>query len=111
MKDIAKFAAEYDSSHEATAFRTRGVFINKFPRQSLAGLTLDEYVVGHCFLSEMRRTKSSGVGAMPELRLLSPGQSYGLPISRIIHRQRITKVIGGEVHACRFNVGRSMMYS
>jgi len=47
MKDIAKFAAEYDSSHEATAFRTRGVFINKFPRQSLAGLTLNEYVVGH----------------------------------------------------------------
>jgi Protein NO VEIN, C-terminal len=59
VKDIAKFAAEYDSWHEATAFRTRGVFINKFPVHSLKKLTLDEYVVGHgddsfCNLVESR---------------------------------------------------------
>lgn len=47
MKDIAKFDAEYDDSHEATAFRTRGMLVSKFPVHSLGALTLDEYVVGH----------------------------------------------------------------
>jgi hypothetical protein len=47
VKNIAKFDAEYDNSHEATALRTRGLFINTFPLHSLGKLTLDEYVVGH----------------------------------------------------------------
>jgi hypothetical protein len=46
VKDIAKFDAEYDSSHEATALRTRGLFINQFPIDSLRNMTLNEYVVG-----------------------------------------------------------------
>jgi len=47
VTDTTDFDGEYDSSHEATAFRTRGVFINKFPAHSLGRLTLDAYVVGH----------------------------------------------------------------
>ena len=47
MKDLAKFEAQYDSSHEDTALQTRGMFIRKFPLHSLDKLTLDEYVVGH----------------------------------------------------------------
>ena len=47
LKNLAKFEAEYDSSHEDTALQTRGVFIRKFPLHSLDKLTLDEYVVGH----------------------------------------------------------------
>jgi hypothetical protein len=47
LKDFAKFGAEYDSSHEDTALRTRGVFIRRFPLHSLDKLTLEEYVVGH----------------------------------------------------------------
>lgn len=47
MKDIAKFEAEYDSSHEDKARQTRGVFIRKFPPDSIQTLTLDDYVVGH----------------------------------------------------------------
>ena len=47
MKDLAKFEAEYDTSHEDSALQTRGLFIRKFPLHSLHELTLDEYVVGH----------------------------------------------------------------
>lgn len=47
MKDVAKFDAEYDSSHEASALQKRGLFIRKFPAHSLGKLTLNEYVVGH----------------------------------------------------------------
>lgn len=46
LKEIDKFDAAYDSSHEATALRTRGLFLNRFPPQSLPRLTLDDYVVG-----------------------------------------------------------------
>ena len=44
---LAKFEAEYDTSHEDSALQTRGLFIKKFPLHSLEKLTLDEYVVGH----------------------------------------------------------------
>lgn len=47
LKDLSKFEAEYDSSHEDSALQTRGLFIRKFPLHSLDKLTLDEYVVGH----------------------------------------------------------------
>lgn len=47
MRDITQFEAEYDSSHEDSAFQTRGRFIREFPINSLQKLTLDEYVVGH----------------------------------------------------------------
>jgi len=47
VKDIAKFEAEYDSSHEDAAMHRRGAFIRKFPADSLAKLTLEEYAVGH----------------------------------------------------------------
>lgn len=47
FKDLAKFEAEYDSSHEDTALQTRGVFIRRFPLHSLDKLTLEDYVVGH----------------------------------------------------------------
>ena len=47
LKDLAKFDAEYDSSHEDTALQTRGVFIRRFPLHSLDKLTLENYVVGH----------------------------------------------------------------
>ena len=47
MKDLAKFDAQYDSSHEDTALQTRGLFLRKFPLHSLDKLTLDGYVVGH----------------------------------------------------------------
>src|SRR5882762_2984665 len=47
VKDLAKFEAEYDTSHEDSALQTRGLFIKKFPLHSLGTLTLDEYVVGH----------------------------------------------------------------
>jgi hypothetical protein len=43
MKDIARFKAQYDSSHEDTALQTRGAFIRKFPLHSLDKLTVDEY--------------------------------------------------------------------
>jgi hypothetical protein len=55
---IAKFNAEYDTSHEATALRTRGIFIREFPLQSLSKMTLDKYVIGQqnytsfCYLVE-----------------------------------------------------------
>jgi Domain of unknown function (DUF3883) len=55
---LAKFNAEYDVSHEATALRTRGVFIREFPLQSLSRLTLEKYVIGQhshtsfCYLVE-----------------------------------------------------------
>ena len=41
LKDLAKFDAEYDSSHEDTALQTRGVFIRRFPLHSLDKLTLE----------------------------------------------------------------------
>jgi hypothetical protein len=47
LKDLAKFDAEYDTSHEDSALQTRGQFIKKFPIHSLNKLTVDEYVVGH----------------------------------------------------------------
>src|ERR1035441_8862824 len=47
VKDITKFEAEYDSSHEDSALQTRGQFIQKFPINAIHKLTLDEYVVGH----------------------------------------------------------------
>ena len=47
MKDIAKFEAEYNTSHENAALQARGVFIHKFPIHSLGALTLRAYVVGH----------------------------------------------------------------
>jgi hypothetical protein len=47
VKDIAKFDAEYDRSHESAALQARGVFIRKFPLQSLQTLTLEDYVAGH----------------------------------------------------------------
>jgi Domain of unknown function (DUF3883) len=47
LKDLAKFEAEYDSSHEDTALQTRGPFIRRFPLHSLDKLTAEEYVVGH----------------------------------------------------------------
>ncbi len=55
---LAKFNEEYDASHEATALRTRGVFIREFPLQSLSRLTLEKYVIGQhshksfCYLVE-----------------------------------------------------------
>jgi hypothetical protein len=55
---LAEFSAEYDASHEATALRTRGVFIREYPVTSLTKLTLDKYVIGHqdptsfCYLVE-----------------------------------------------------------
>jgi hypothetical protein len=55
---LAKFNAEYDVSHEATALRMRGVFIREFPLISLNSLTLDDYVIGRhrrtsfCYLVE-----------------------------------------------------------
>jgi Domain of unknown function (DUF3883) len=47
MKDIYKFEAEYDSSHEDKARKTRGIFLGKFPVDSLRTITLEDYVVGH----------------------------------------------------------------
>jgi hypothetical protein len=47
VKDLAKFEAEYDTSHEDSALQTRGLFIRKFQLHSLDKLTLDKYVVGH----------------------------------------------------------------
>ncbi len=47
MKDLAKFEAEYDSSHEDKAHQTRGIFLKKFPFDSLREMTLEDYVVGH----------------------------------------------------------------
>lgn len=47
MKDISKFEAEYDGSHEDKARQTRGVFLEKFPLGSLGKLALEDYVVGH----------------------------------------------------------------
>ncbi|MGA8436956.1 MAG: hypothetical protein WB762_24435 [Candidatus Sulfotelmatobacter sp.] len=47
MKDLAKFEAEYDTSHEDSTLQARGVFIKSFPLSSLKNLTVDEYVVGH----------------------------------------------------------------
>lgn len=47
MKDLAKFDAQYDSSHEDTALQTRGLFLRRFPLHSLDKLMLDDYVVGH----------------------------------------------------------------
>lgn len=47
LKDLAKFEAEYNTSHEDSALQTRGQFIRKFPLHSLSKLTRDEYVVGH----------------------------------------------------------------
>ncbi len=47
MKDLVKFEAQYDSSHEDTALQTRGLFLRKFPLHSLNKMTLDEYVVGY----------------------------------------------------------------
>ena len=47
LKDLAKFDAAYDSSHEDTALQTRGVFIRRFPLHSLDKLALEDYVVGH----------------------------------------------------------------
>jgi len=47
VKDLVKFEAEYDSSHEDSALQTRGQFIARFPLDSVDKLTLDEYVVGH----------------------------------------------------------------
>jgi hypothetical protein len=47
VKDLDKFEAGYDTSHEDSALQTRGLFIQKFPLQSLTKITLDEYVVGH----------------------------------------------------------------
>jgi hypothetical protein len=44
---LAKFNAEYDSSHEDTALQIRGEFIEAYPRGSLGKLTLDDYVTGH----------------------------------------------------------------
>jgi hypothetical protein len=47
VKDLAKFETQYNSSHEDTALRTRGLFLRKFPLHSLDKLTLDAFVVGH----------------------------------------------------------------
>ena len=47
MKDLVKFEAQYDSSHEDTALQTRGLFLQKFPLHSLDKLILEHYVVGH----------------------------------------------------------------
>ena len=47
VKDLAKFEAEYDSSHEDSALQTAGSSLREFPLDSLDKLTLDEYVVGH----------------------------------------------------------------
>jgi uncharacterized protein DUF3883 len=47
VKDLTKFDAKYDTSHEDSALRSRGRFIQKFPLRSLPNLTLDQYVVGH----------------------------------------------------------------
>ena len=47
VKDISKFEAEYDTSHENAALQARGAFLRKFPLSSLANVTLENYVVGH----------------------------------------------------------------
>lgn len=47
MKDVSTFETEYDSFHEDRAYQTRGVFLKKFPLDSLQRLTLEDYVVGH----------------------------------------------------------------
>ena len=47
MKNLSKFEAKYDTSHEAAALQARGHFIRKFPVSSLGTLTLRNYVVGH----------------------------------------------------------------
>lgn len=47
MKNISKFEAEYDSSHEDKARQTRGKFLKKFPINSLRRMTLEDYVAGH----------------------------------------------------------------
>lgn len=44
---LARFEAQYNSSHEDSALRARGQFIQKFPLDSLANLSVDEYVIGH----------------------------------------------------------------
>jgi len=43
---LARFERQYDSSHEDSALRARGQFIQKFPVDSLHNLTVDEYVIG-----------------------------------------------------------------
>src|SRR5712691_3324684 len=47
VKDLGNFEAEYDTSYEDAALQSRGLFIKRFPPDSLQRLTLDEYVVGH----------------------------------------------------------------
>lgn len=55
---LAKFNVDYADSHEATALRTRGVFIREYPVTTLSKLALDKYVIGHqnltsfCYLVE-----------------------------------------------------------
>ena len=47
MKDLAKFARQYDRSHEDSALQTRGQFIATYPVRSLKNLRLRQYVAGH----------------------------------------------------------------
>jgi hypothetical protein len=73
LKDLAKFEAEYDRSHEDSALQTRGQFIKKFALHSLNKLTLDEHVVVHhdpsfCNLVESGTKPLANVGAYGQSR-------------------------------------------
>ena len=73
VKDLAKFEAEYDTSHQDSALQTRGLFIRKFPVHSLDKLTLDEYVVGHhdpsfCNLVESGTKAWANIQAAPSFK-------------------------------------------
>src|SRR5271168_2234488 len=74
LKDLTKFDAEYDTSHEDSALQTRGKFIRTFPLHSLDKLTLDEYVVGHhdpsfCNLVESGTKAWAPLFALPRYRI------------------------------------------
>lgn len=87
MKDLAKFEAEYDSSHEDSALQARGVFIGKFPVDSLHKLTLDQYVVGRdgsfCNLVESKTKAWADIRSSPPLKFwVYFGKTKGDPTPR-----------------------------
>ena len=96
MKDISKFDAEYDSSHEDSALQTRGLFIRKFPLRSLDKLTLDEYVVGHndpsfCNLVESGTKAWANIQGATSFKF---GICFGRTKSDPIRKYRFTEKFG-----------------
>lgn len=111
MKNIATFEAKYDSSHEDKARQARGMFLKKFPIESLRKITLEDYVVGHGTASFCNLVES-GTRAWAIIQG-APAFKFGIYYGRQKHdptlKYRYTKRFGSSTKEAFANVKQALI--